>query len=69
LGIKLYTLIAKYEKIIVFTEVLSTNQYLRLKVHNVTKVGFASVSDKTARIGDNKMRRPLERASVSAWRC
>jgi len=67
-GTKLYTLIAKYGKIIEVTGVLSTNQRLRLKVYNVPKVGFASVSDKTARIGDHKLRRPLERASFSAWR-
>jgi hypothetical protein len=68
LGIKLYTLIAKYGKIIVVTEVLSTNQRLRLKVHNVPKVEFTSISDKTARIGDHILKRPLERASFIAWR-
>jgi len=68
LGIKLYKLIAKYRTIIFVTEVLSTKQRLRLEVHIVTKVGFASVSDKTARIGDHMLRRPLERASFSVWR-
>jgi len=68
LDIKLYTLIAKYGKIIVVTEVSSTEQRLRPEVHNVPKAGFASVSDKTARIGDLILRRPLERASFSASR-
>jgi hypothetical protein len=67
-GHKALALITRYGKIIVATEVLSTNQRVRLRVHNVPKVGFASVSDKTARVGDHMLRRPLERASFSAWR-
>jgi hypothetical protein len=43
---------AKYWIIVFVTEVSSTIQRPRLKVYNVLKVEFASVSDKTAKMGE-----------------